>query len=66
MASLSLEEMQFQLEHQHQNRAADIITANTVMLTAAYVAVVLRFVSRRLMRRNVGADDWMMVVALVS
>lgn len=66
MPSLSPEELQYQLEHRYQNRVADIIIANTIMLVAAYVAVVLRFASRRLMHATLGADDWMMVVGLVG
>ncbi len=66
MPSLSPEELQYQLEHQYQNRVADIIIANTIMLAAAYVAVVLRFASRRPMHATLGADDWMMVVGLVG
>ena len=66
MPSLSPEELQYQLEHQYQNRAADIIKANTIMLAAAYVALALRFVSRRLMRATLAADDWMIVLGLVS
>lgn len=66
MASLPPQEIQYQLEHQHENRAIDIIAANTVMLTAAYVAVALRFTSRRLMHATLGADDWVMAVGLVA
>ena len=66
MASTSPKELQHQQDYQYQDRTADIITANVTMLTAAYAAVVLRFISRRLMRTSFGADDWMMVVGLVS
>ena len=65
MASLTPAEIQLQFERQHQNRAVDIIVANTVMLAAAYVAVALRFASRRLIHARLGADDWVMVVGLV-
>lgn len=66
MASLPPAEIQYQLVHQNENRSADIIAANTIMLVAAYIAVGLRFMSRRLMHATLGADDWMMVVGLVS
>lgn len=66
MASTSPKELQSQLEHRYQDRAADIVTSNVIMMAAAYVAVFLRFISRRLMRTSIGADDWMMVMGLVS
>ena len=66
MASLPPAEIQYQLAHRNENRVADIITANTIMLVAAYIAVGLRFMSRRLMHATLDADDWMMVVGLVS
>ena len=66
MASLPPAEIQYQLVHQNENRGADIIAANTIMLVAAYIAIGLRFMSRRLMHATLGADDWMMVVGLVS
>ena len=66
MAFLSPQEIQFQLAHQHENRVIDTIIANTVMLIAAYVAVALRFTARRLMHARLGADDWVMMLGLVS
>ena len=66
MASLAPEEIQSQLKRQHENKDADIIASLTIMLTVAYVAVALRLTSRRLMHTTLGADDWMMVLGLVS
>ena len=66
MAYISSKELQHQRDYQYQDRTADIITSNVIMLTAAYVAVTLRFISRRLMHISPGADDWMMLVGLVS
>ena len=66
MASTSPQELQYQQEHRYQDRATDIVTSTVILLAAAYVAVFLRFISRRLMRTSIGADDWIMVMGLVN
>ncbi len=65
MATLPTKAVQYQLAHKDQNRAVDLITSNIIMLTAAYVAVALRFTSRRMSHASLQGDDWMIVVGLV-
>lgn len=43
-----------------------IVVSLAVCLPAAYIAVVLRFVSRRIGKVPLKADDWWLVVGLVS
>ena len=62
--SLPPEEAQFQLEHVDDNIASRCIIASSVTLAVAIVAVILRFLSRRIKRVPYGADDWLMVAAL--
>ena len=66
MASLSPSEISYQESHVGENRSVEIITASAICLTAAYVAVVLRFVSRRLSKTALEGDDYTIMIALVS
>ena len=65
MASLSPSEVQYQQEHIHEDKAANIIAACGICITAAYLAVILRFVSRRLSKTSLQSDDYTIVIALV-
>ena len=63
--SLPPQEEAYQLAHKDDNRSADVVAAVTICLVAAFVAVFLRFLSRKLSKAPLGADDWMIVVGLV-
>ena len=52
--------------HIHDNRSEGIIVANIVCLSAAYLAVGLRFFARNLTKAGFGADDFWIAFALVS
>ena len=65
MASLSPDEISYQQSHRHENRSTELIAACVVCLTAAYLAVPLRFLSRRLSKTALRADDYTIVIALV-
>lgn len=65
MMTLTAQDIKYQQDHKDHERTADIVAATVVMLTAAYVAVALRFISRRMSHATLQADDWMMVVGLV-
>ena len=56
----------YQLLHIHDSRVPKVIVSLAVCLPAAYIAVVLRFVSRRIGRVPLKADDWWIVVGLVG
>ena len=66
MATLPPHELQYQLEHKGDNKKPDVIVSLAIMLAAAYLAVGLRFLSRRLIHAELSYDDWMMVVGVVS
>lgn len=53
-------------EHINDSKVGDIIAVNVTGLCIAIFAVFLRFLSRRLVRTEIKADDFMVVVALVS
>lgn len=54
----------YQEEHIGDNKKPSLIIASAICLSAAYIAVFLRFVSRRVARNALGADDYTILVAL--
>lgn len=66
MTTLTAEEIKYQQDHKDQNKTAHLVAANVVGLVAAYVAVALRLISRRMSHAALKADDWMMMVGLVK
>lgn len=64
--SLPPEEAQYQLAHIDDDKTVGMATAYIVSLTISVLAVIMRFVSRRIGRAKYGADDWIMLVALVN
>ena len=48
------------------NRGVELLVIAVVILSLATLAVALRFVSRRIKRVRWAADDYMIIVALVS
>ena len=65
MASLTPSEIQYQLNHASEDRSANVIAAVTTCLCLATIAVGFRILARRMMKTPLGADDWMIVTALV-
>ena len=61
----SPEVLQYQQKHRNDNRGPDIIVSLAIMLAMAYIAVGLRFLSRKMTRANLSYDDWVMVIGLV-
>ena len=67
MASILSEgEIADQSMHKDDNKVANIITCGVLMGLIAITAVALRFLSRRIARTKIGADDWCIVTGLVS
>lgn len=66
MGALTEAQIEYMAAHVHEDRRHGYIIANTIMLVAASVAFILRFVSRRLGGVKLGVDDWFMVVGMVS
>lgn len=63
--SLPPEEAQYQLAHVHDSKRKSIAAAYIACVPIIFLAVILRFVSRRIGRTAYGADDWIMVLGLV-
>lgn len=65
MSALDKQEIEYEMLHERDDRGSNLIEAYAICLALAYVAVFLRFLSRRKSRNALWADDWMVVVALV-
>lgn len=65
MSDFSKQEIGYELAHATDDRRPSLIAAYAVCLSLAYVAVTLRFISRRKSKNALMADDWMLVVGLV-
>ena len=63
--SLPSSEVQYQLAHIHADRTSDIVISHAIVLPLAVIAVVARFIARRLCKAHIGPDDYMIVIALV-
>lgn len=55
----------YQLLHIHDSRVPEIVVSLAVCLPAAYIAVILRFISRRIGKVQLKADDWWLVAGLI-
>lgn len=66
MAAPSPAEIQYQLQHIHDDRSNGIITSFGVCLGVATITVLLRFVARRIKRAPLAGDDWTIVAGLVG
>ena len=63
--SLPPKEAEHQLAYVHDNKRASIAITYIICLPTTFVAVLMRFVSRRIGHIKYGADDWIMVLGLV-
>lgn len=66
MTAPSPAEIHYQMEHIHESKASNIIASHVICFVLACIAVVLRFISRRIGKNAIQADDWFIVAALVS
>ena len=66
MSLLSNQEIEYELAHAIDNRGPSLIAAYATCLSLAYIAVILRFESRRTSKNALKADDWMLIVGLVG
>ncbi len=57
-------EIEYQLAHVNDDRASDIVISHAVVLPLAVIAVFFRFISRRLCKARIEADDYMIIAAL--
>lgn len=58
-------DVQWQLDHIHDDRSSAIVISHTIVLPLAVIAVILRFMSRRMCNASIKADDYMIIFALV-
>ena len=66
MAQPSPGEIQYQLSHINDNKSGQMLSSQICGMVIASIAVALRLVSRRVGRVPILADDFVLVVALVS
>ena len=65
MSSPSPADIQYQLQHIHDNKSKQLIVAYVVSLSAASIAVALRLLARRINRASLKSDDVMVIIGLV-
>ena len=58
-------EAQYQLEHINETRVSALVSSHIICLVIAYIAVFLRFLSRRINNARHKLDDWLMLLGLV-
>lgn len=56
--------IRYQEEHIQENKKPNLIAASVICLSVAYIAVLLRFASRRAARTVLEADDYTIVLGL--
>ena len=65
MASVPASESAYEKAHINDSRQVGIAVSNGICIGVAFIAVLLRFVSRRLAKTDNGPDDWCAWSALV-
>ncbi|KAL9607133.1 MAG: hypothetical protein Q9167_007926 [Letrouitia subvulpina] len=65
MVHLTEADIKYQIAHIRDDRSQDIIVSHGICITLAAIAIILRFISRKLGKVRIGADDWMIVAAFV-
>lgn len=58
--------IRYQEAHLGDSRVPEIVTSIVICLPLAFMAVALRFLSRRIGKIPIKADDWWIVIGLVS
>ena len=66
MAELSPSEIANEEPYIDQNRQTVLSVCNGIFLAIAYIAILLRFISRRLAKTHNGKDDYWIWIALVG
>lgn len=63
--ALPLEEAKYQLSHVNETNVHQALVSHFICLPLAFIAISIRFLSRRIGRVALGSDDLMIFVALV-
>ena len=66
MATPTAAQIQYMQEHINDSLVPNLIAANVICSVVSLVAVVARFVARRLIRAPYKWDDWLIVLAWVK
>ena len=64
--SLTPEQIEYQESHAAETAVPRLIAVFIICYVISYISVVLRFISRRLSRTELGTDDWLMLASAVS
>ncbi|KAI4210002.1 MAG: hypothetical protein LQ351_007109 [Letrouitia transgressa] len=65
MVHLTEADIKYQVAHVRDDRSQDIIVSHGICIFLAAIAITMRFISRKLGKVRIGADDWMIVAAFV-
>jgi hypothetical protein len=49
-----------------ENRGPEIVSFMIALLVVTWMSVILRFYTRLWIRTAIGADDWLIIIAVVS
>jgi hypothetical protein len=49
-----------------ENRGPEIVSFMIALLVVTWMSVMLRFYTRLWIRKAIGADDWLIIIAVVS
>ena len=63
--AISSGELAYMKAHINQSLQPNLIASTAICVTAAYIAIVLRFVSRSIGRVEFGKDDFFVIIAMV-
>ena len=63
--AISPHEIAVETAHYDDNKSPTVIAGSIILIATATLAVILRLVSRRFRRLQLGADDYMIILALV-
>ena len=66
MALPSINEVEYELSHSREDRGKDILSSFVVCVCLATIAVILRLVARRVSKAALKADDYWILISLVS
>ena len=66
MSQLTSSQIQYEMEHETDNAAPRMLASYIVCLVLAYIAVALRFLSRRISKSQINDSDYVIVAATVS
>jgi len=64
-SAISPEEVAREMAHWNDDKAPTVVAGSIILIVTATLAVTLRLISRKFRRLAVGADDYMIILALM-